>query len=166
MKPIRFTRYKKIAFWAFVWLVFLLLAASAAKADEVKPGTTFVSIYAGLYGGGGKAYGVGGSLEYAFTKRYGFQVEFNAMPLRHDPTFYGFIGSFVYNIPTDIEKTVPYFTGGVSFWTCAEGRGFPLNLGGGIKYELSDSLGLKFDLTVFTPRVNIFRLVGGLMWVF
>ena|GEM_PF-3256939 len=154
---------RKLGILVCVPLLLLFVAIPTAKADEVEPGTIFASVYGGLYINGGTDFGLGGSLEYALTDRYGFQGEFNV--ILGDVTSYGFVGSFVYNIPTDMDKIIPYATAGLSYWVDGEGL-LKLNFGGGVKYQMSDSLGLKFDLTVFARKGNFVRLAGGAMWTF
>jgi hypothetical protein len=154
---------KKLLIMAFVPLVVLFLAAPSAKADEVERGTIFAAVYGGLYANDEVHFGLGGSIEYFYTERYGFQGELNL--ILSDPSVFGVIGSFVYNIPVDIEKIAPYATGGLSYWVNGDGV-LKLNFGGGIRYQMSDSTRLKFDLTVFVREGTRVRLVGGVVWAF
>lgn len=160
---------KKLMILAFVPLVLLLFAATTAKADEVEPGTMFATVYGGLYTAEGEVeFGIGGSIEYAFTERYGFLAEFNVIPSSEPATWYTLGGSFVYNIPADMDKIIPYATAGFHYVRILDYDTWAMSFGGGAKYQWKESMGLRFDVTIFTPEFDFvaFRLAGGAMWTF
>jgi hypothetical protein len=160
---------RKLLVLAFVPLFFLLLAVPTAKADEVERGTMFATVYGGLYTGGGDVeFGIGGSIEYAFTERYGFLAEFNVVPGAEPSTWYTLGGSFVYNIPADMDKIIPYATAGFHYVRVMDYDTWAMSFGGGAKYQWKESMGLRFDVTIFAPEFEdvVFRLAGGAMWTF
>ena len=168
--------------------IFLLQAA------DVDAGTTEVAAYGGLVAGIGTHGTVGGSVGYATTRRLLVLGEFSYIPagsqelagadfaVKASARAYDFNGGFHLQLLSPDRKAVPYAAVGVG---AVHGSGsgevtamgqtlsakvsntdFYCNLGGGLRYYLSDRWGIRPELKIFAGAGTFARLTIGVFYQF
>lgn len=164
------------------------------RAAETEAGSAEAVGYGGLVAGIGTHGSLGGAVAYAATKRILAVGEFSYIPggsqkaagggfaAKASARAYDFNGGIHFQFPLKEPKAVPYVGAGVgvlhgsaSGTTTVQGRtysskvsgtDFYFNLGGGLRYYVSDRWGIRPELKIFAGDQTFVRLAIGIFYQF
>ena len=172
---------------ALAFVLAFAIPARAQTAAPAEPGVWSITPFLSFTFGGdadSSSLGLGGAVGYDFTDRISVEGEAAyVFDLAGDDKFIdwsvmSFGANVLYHFPTEYVA-LPYATAGVGFARTSlrivqddaisdeDATEVGFNLGGGVKYPLTDTLSARADARYFhysDAAPNGFRLYGGLIW--
>jgi opacity protein-like surface antigen len=172
---------------AFIIATGLVTFTPTRALAQNKPGTFDITPFLGINFGGdldGASPGIGVAGGYNWSPNLSFEGEFSVLPdvvggdSNIDQRVVTLSGNGVYHFNTGTNIT-PYATLGIGIGhtsltiktppeTETSDTGFQVNLGGGVKADLSERFGVRGDLRYFhtNDQASFVRLYGGVVFKF